>query len=284
MRPPTPRRSRGAGPRGRIGRHRSEVGGYFDRARHLPAARSRGQSALRRQGEVAALARARIFSRGRRRALPGALPDEAGARLRHDRHRQREGSADPREQPDQAVQAPVQHPPQGRQILPEREGHQSRVAAHHRHPQDRQGWRPLLRSVRLGRRTARDHRRHPQSFSAAHLLRRGVPQSLAAVPRISDQAMPRAVLPAGRSRRVRPPSARGADAARRQKSRAAPRDARSDEGSRVAASNSRRPRESATACTRSKKPSSARPSCIIGESTRTSSESTARAATSRRSC
>ena len=74
-----------------------------------------------------------------------------------------------------------------------------------------------------------------KGFSPAHLHRRGVSQSLAAVPRISDQAMPRAVLPAGGSRRVRPPSARGADAARRKKSRAAPRDARSDEGSRVEA-------------------------------------------------
>ena len=47
------------------------------------------------------------------------------------------------------------------------------MAADHCHAQDRQGRRPLLRPVRLGRRPARDDRRHPQSFSAAHLHRRG---------------------------------------------------------------------------------------------------------------
>ena len=85
----------------------------------------RRQGPLRRQGQVAALAGARVFPRRRRRALPGALPDAAGARLRHPGHAQREGSADPRKQPHQAVQAALQHPPQGRQILPERQGHQS---------------------------------------------------------------------------------------------------------------------------------------------------------------
>ena len=63
--------------------------------------------------------------------------------------------------------------------------------------------RPLFRTLRLGRRPARDDRRHPQSLSAAHLLGWGFPQPRAPVYRVSDQAMPGAVLSAGRPRRVR---------------------------------------------------------------------------------
>ena len=55
-------------------------------SRRLPAPRSQWQSALRRQGEIAAPARALVFPRRRRRPLPGALPDAPGGRLRHYRH------------------------------------------------------------------------------------------------------------------------------------------------------------------------------------------------------
>ena len=100
----------------------------------------------------------------------------------------------------------------------------------------------ILRPLRLGRRPARDDRRHPQGLSAAHLLGRGVQESRAPVHRVSDQAMPRAVLPAGRSRRVRAPSARRADAARGTKPRGAQGVARADARRMPNAWNSRRRR------------------------------------------
>ena len=103
------------------------------------------------------------------------------------------------------------------------------------------------------------------------------------VPRIPDQAMPRAVLPAGRSRRIRTPSARRRAAARGQEPRTAARFARADEGVTPSAWNSRKRRACATACARSRRPSSARPCCIIGAAIRMSSGFIARAALSRRS-
>ncbi len=109
-------------------------------------------------------------------------------------------------------------------------------------------------------------------------------QPLTPVPRVPDQAMPGAMLPAGRSRRVRPSSACRADAARGQEPRIAPRDARTDEGARRAARIRRGGADARPRPRRSKRRSSAKPCSIIGAATRTCSASIVRAASSRQSC
>ena len=134
----------------------AEVGAVEDRLSRIPA--EPGVYLLRDKhrkviyvGKAKNLrSRVRTYFRGGDERIQVPLPDAAGRRPRDAGHQQREGSADPREQPDQAVQAALQHPSQGRQVVRQRQGHgRGRVAAHPRHAQDLPGQEPLLRSVSL---------------------------------------------------------------------------------------------------------------------------------------
>ena len=103
---------------------------------------------------------------------------------------QRQGSADPRKQSDQAVQAALQHSPQRRQELSQHQSdHGESLAAHFRDPQDRQRRQPLLRSLFVGGRGARNHRHHRKAFFAAQLHRSQFSQSQPALPAVSNQTL-----------------------------------------------------------------------------------------------
>ena len=83
-----------------------------------------GDARLRRQGQVAAAARALSISRqGARHAAAIDLPRGADRRHRDDRHRQRGRGPAPRAEPDQAPPAGLQRPAARRQVVPVHRGH-----------------------------------------------------------------------------------------------------------------------------------------------------------------
>ena len=107
-----------------------------------------GRHHLRGQGQVAAPPGQKLFPGFpplRHQAGPAALGDR-GSRVH--RRRQRDGGPGSREQPDQATQAQVQHPPQGRQDLPLHQADRQRALSTHPGDPPRQERRgPLFRSL-----------------------------------------------------------------------------------------------------------------------------------------
>ena len=126
--------------------------------------RRRGGS-LRRKGQAAAEPGAKLFRdrlRGQPEESAAAAPDR---RRRDDRGAERGPVADPREQPDQGVPAPLQRPAQGRQELPVDRGHPGRaVPPGPRHPEPQYPWGPLLRPLHR-RGTAPPHARASSAAS-----------------------------------------------------------------------------------------------------------------------
>ena len=166
-------------------------------SRRLLDARQGRQSDLCRQGQGPARPGARLFQQCRRTFADSVL-GAAGRRHRHPGHQQRQGSADPRKQSDQAVQAALQHPAQRRQELSEHQSDDAAsLAAHFGDAQDRQGRQPLLRAVLVGGGGARDHRHHREAFSAAQLHRSQLSQSQPALLAVSDQTLHGALRAAG---------------------------------------------------------------------------------------
>ena len=98
-----------------------------ERARRLPHARCQGRGALRRQGQIAEEAAARLHQAGGAER-PAAAHGGADPRARGGDHGERRRGAAARVQPDQAAPAAVQHRAARRQVVPlhlRRQGHRS---------------------------------------------------------------------------------------------------------------------------------------------------------------
>ena len=120
----------------------------------------RGPGALRRQGEVAAPARALVLPGARPRPADDLAAARARARRRGDRHEHRGRGAAPRAEPRQAAPAAVQRAAARRQVVPVHRGHRrGRVPARDVHARAAPARRRLLRAVREREEGARDARR-----------------------------------------------------------------------------------------------------------------------------
>ena len=112
-------------------------------------------------------------------------------------HRLGQRGPAPRDQPDQAVQAAVQRPPQGRQELPVHQDHaRRRLPADRAHAQARQRRQPLLRAVCVGVERRRVDEPDPAAVPVPDLHDRhprGRARAPAAVPAVPHQALPGAV-------------------------------------------------------------------------------------------
>ena len=129
-------------------------------AGRLPVPRRPGRGPLRRQGEVAAPARALVLPVGRRRAAASPTSRARIADLEVIVTRQRGGGAPPRADARQAPPAAVQRPAARRQVVPVHRRHgRGRLPARHVHARAPPAWRRLLRPVREREEGARDARR-----------------------------------------------------------------------------------------------------------------------------
>ena len=148
---------------GSHGRDRPGGGTAQDASREggrLPVPRRRGRDPLRREGEVAAVARPLVLPEDRRRARADPADGGPGGRHRGDRHRQRGRGAPSRAEPRQAAPAAVQRAAARRQVVPVHRGHRrGRVPAGDVHARAAPARRHVLRPVREREEGARDARR-----------------------------------------------------------------------------------------------------------------------------
>ncbi len=174
-----------------------------DAAGRLPLPRRRRRGALRRQGEVAALARAPVLPGGpQRHARRHRRARRARRGGRDDRDRHRGRGAPSRAEPRQAPPAAVQRAPARRQVVPLHRGHaRGRVSARDVHARAPPARRPLLRALRERQEGARDARRAQPRLPLPAL--RGAdagPAQRHPLPRLPHRALPGA-LRRGASRR-----------------------------------------------------------------------------------
>ncbi len=131
-----------------------------DEAGRLRVPRREGPAALRRQGEVAAPARALVLPGARPRPADDLAAARARPRRRGDRHEHRGRGAAPRAEPREAAPAAVQRAPARRQVVPlHRADGRGGVPARDVHARASPARRPLLRPVREREEGARDARR-----------------------------------------------------------------------------------------------------------------------------
>ena len=161
-------------------------------ARRVPHARRRRRDPLRRQGAAPAQSRDELLPRPRaRRQDPG--DGRAGGERRGHRDGVGNRGAAARVQPDQAAQAALQHPAQGRQELPVHPCLRPRVPAHRvlsRHAQAaRAVLRALSQQVAARETPAAAAEAVPAAPLRGHLLR----QPLAPLPAVPDQPLHRAL-------------------------------------------------------------------------------------------
>ena len=95
----------------------TQAGHASGRPRGVPLEGCRRRGPVRRQGQAPAEPGAELFRDRLRRQPEESASAAADRRCRDDRGAERGPVADPREQPDQGVSAPVQRPAQGRQEL-----------------------------------------------------------------------------------------------------------------------------------------------------------------------
>ncbi len=120
------------------------------------------------------------------------------------RHRYREGGGDPREQPDQGEQAPLQRQAPRRQGVPDAAPVDGpRVAAAGAGAQAHERRRALLRALPLGDGGAPHAAPGGEALPAPHLLRSRARVAQATVPAVPHQALSGAVRARDRSRDVR---------------------------------------------------------------------------------
>ena len=211
-------------PEGEASRARRDNGSMFTRpepgidprrARVVPVPRRRGPGHLRGQGqEPARRGSSNYFG------PPASLTERTRQMVarrrprRVDRGPQRGRGAVPRVQPHQAAPAALQHPPEGRQVLPVPRGHARRgmAAGDGDAGQQAQG-RALLRPVRARVRDPRDARPPPAHVPDPHVHEQQVRPPPQARPPVPLRAH-REVLGAVRRRHHR----RGLQAARRRSS------------------------------------------------------------------
>ena len=176
------------------------------------------RGAVRRQGPEPAQPRPQLLAEAGAERARRVPPDPRGHRPGHGPrgHRDRLGlrGAAARGEPDQALQAALQRPAQGRQELPVHQDHaRRRLPARRAHPQAAQRRQPLLRAVRVGELGRRGDEPRPAAVPVPDLhrstSRTGVRALPAAVPPVPHQALPG---PVHRGRRRRPPT--GATSAR----------------------------------------------------------------------
>ncbi len=122
----------------------------------------------------------------------GTLISEA-ARHRLHPGGQREGSAGAGEQPDQAVQAALQHPAARRQDLPLHQAHRGEIPARVRDAAAQKGRLHVLRSVLPGEPGAPAGPLHPPPFPGAVLQSGPDPLPPQAVPAVPHSSLPGAV-------------------------------------------------------------------------------------------
>ena len=129
------------------------------RARLLPIPRRRGPGDLRREGQEPAEPAVELL-RATGDVARTHLPDGAGGRSRGvDRLPERGRRVLPRVQPHQAPPAALQHPPQGRQVVPVPRGDPRRgMAPRHGHARAAPQGCSVLRPVRARLRDPRDPR------------------------------------------------------------------------------------------------------------------------------
>ena len=126
--------------------------------------------------------------------------------VRH--HRDRDGGAAPRSQPDQAAQAPLQRADAGRQVAPVHPAHRRHGHAPGRQaPRGAHAQRRLLRPLRHRLGGEPDHQRPPARLSPALLQRQLLREPHPALPAVPDQALLRPLH--RRDRHPRLPGARG---------------------------------------------------------------------------
>ena len=147
-----------------------------------------GPHHLRGQGEEPARADPLVLQRREGHQDPVSPREHGRHRGHHHRHRVR--GADPREQPHQAEEAPLQHQPQGREDLPRHPHHRRGVPARVPHPADDLRRLGVLRPVPQ----AAGHRPVPAPDRA--------PLPPVQVPRLPEEArLPLPELPHGPLRR-----------------------------------------------------------------------------------
>ena len=227
------------------------------RSRLLPVPRRRGPGHLRREGQEPAQPPLELL-RAARDVAGAHLPDGADGRSRRvDRRQERGRGVLPRVQPDQAAQAALQHPAEGRQVVPVPRGHARRgVAAGDGDARPAPQGRPLLRAVRARVRDPRDARPPAAHVPDPHVHQlevRPAPPPRPAVPLRAHREVRGAVRRRHRPRRVHEARAGAARLPRRRARRGHPPPRGADERTRRTSSSSSSRRGSATssrACAR----------------------------------
>ena len=179
-----------------VARRQGEVEGASREAGRLPLSRRARRRPLRRQGEVAAVARAQLLPGGQGR--PPRVDPQLVERIADvevivtlDRGRGAAPGAEPRQAPPAAVQRPAPR----RQVVPVHRGHgRGRVPARDVHARAAPPRRRLLRAVREREEGARDARRaQPRLPVPAVRGAEAGPPLRDPVPRLPHRALPRAV-------------------------------------------------------------------------------------------
>ena len=181
-----------------------------DSPRRLPVQGRRGPDHLRRQGARAARPRALVLPGLAAAGVPQGAHGRRDRRPRARRHRQRDGGARAREQPDQAPQAAVQRAAARRQEPPVPQAHAGRgVPAALRRAAAGRGRQRLRRALHPGE--PRPAHRLSRAQAVRHPLVQGGAERppCAALPAAPDRPLPRAVRRRGLRARSLPPLVRG---------------------------------------------------------------------------
>ncbi len=206
-----------------------------DRPRRLPVQGRRGPGHLRGQGQGAAEPPVELLRPPGVTAGAHAADGRRRRERRVDRGQERGRGVLPRVQPHQAAPAPVQHPPQGRQVVPVPRRHARRGMAAGDGDAGRQAeGRPLLRAVRARVRHPGDARPAAADVPDPHVHAgevRSPSPPRAPVPLRAHREVRGAVRRGRRARRLRPTGRRPARVPRR-RSLARPRPARQADAQR----------------------------------------------------